>query len=451
MPHHHERGHLLYQQGRYRQAADEFRAALAGDPNDAEAHAFLAECLSELSDPDGALREAEEAVRLAPLHFMTHTVKASVLHRLDRYEEAEASALEAISNNIDSTWPFSVLANIRFSRGNWLGCLEATGRALTLDPNNPVCLSLQTMANLRLGRKADAAFSAETALRNDPNDPFAHVAEGWRRMHAGDAKGACEHFRTALRLDPTSTAARVGMIEALKARYWVYRQYSLFQLWLSRQSSQFQWFVILGLFFLMRLLSATAHRQPALKVVITPVMIVLVAFGLMTWMGSGLFNLLLLFHPLGRQALNRAEKREGFWLGGFLLLGLAGVGVAEFVPPLVEGPPTGPLSAAMRGVGVMFAGLATMIAALASVFAVAGWYRLATGWPKRVATAALAVAWVLWAVVLALIAVLLGCETPDEALAALAALKRGSEFHLWYSFGVAVGMNVLMASHPDRG
>lgn len=244
MPNHHERGHLLYQQNRYRQAADEFRAALAEDPNDAEAHAFLAECLTELSDLDGALREAEEAVRLAPLHYLSHTVKASVLHRLDRYEEAEAAALEAVSNNTYSTWPFTVLANVRFSRGNWLGCLEATGRGLTLDANNAACLSLQTMANLRLGRKADAAYSAETALRNDPNDAFAHIADGWRRMHLGDAKGACESFRTALRLEPTSAAARVGMIEALKARYWVYRQYSQFQFWLGRQSGQFQWFII---------------------------------------------------------------------------------------------------------------------------------------------------------------------------------------------------------------
>lgn len=443
MNHHHERGHLLYQQGRYRQAADEFRAALADDPKDAEAHAFLADCLLELHDHAGALREADEAVRLAPLHYLTHTVRAGVLHRMDRYEEAEAAALEAVSNNTYSSWPFSVLANIRFSRGNWLGCLEATGSGLALDPNNAACLSLQTMANLRLGRKADAAFSAETALRNDPNDPFAHVAEGWRRMHVGDAKGACEHFRTALRLDPTSPAARVGIIEALKARYWVYRQYSQFQFWLGRQNSQFQWFIILGVFFLMRAMSTIRQQNPELNPVIVPLMVAFVLFGLMTWMGSGLFNLLLLFHPLGRKALNRAEKREGFWLGGLLLAGISGFTAVE-VAPLLEA----------RGVAqglCVFLGLATIFAVLTSVFAVAGWYRVAAGWPRQLTGAVLACAWGLWAVQLYLTLDILGSDTKGAEAAALAAWRQGADVQFWTTIGTAIGINVLTASHPDRG
>lgn len=443
MSHHHERGHLLYQQGRYRQAADEFRAALADDPKDAEAHAFLADCLLELHDHDAALREADEAVRLAPLHFLTHTVRAGVLHRMDRHEEAEAAALEAISNNTYSSWPFSVLASVRFGRGNWLGCLEATSSGLALDPNNAACLSLQTMANLRLGRKADAAFSAETALRNDPNDAFAHVADGWRRMHLGDAKGACGAFRTALRLDPTSPAARVGMIEALKARYWVYRQYSLFQLWLGRQNSQFQWFIILGVFFLMRAMSTVMRQNPGLKPVLLPLMVAFVLFGLMTWMGSGLFNLLLLFHPLGRTALSRAEKREGYWLGGLLLVGLGGFAAVEL---------NDVLTADDRGqVACLYLGLAAILSALMSVFAVAGWYRVAVGWPRHLTTAALAVAWALWAVQLYLTLDVIGCTNLGELRAAVAAWRQGSDVQLWTTLGTAIGVNVLMASHPNRG
>lgn len=450
MSHHLERGHLLYTQNRYALAADEFRAALAENPNDAQAHAFLSQCLLELNDSDGALREADEAVRLAPYHFIPHTVRATVLHRLDRFPEAEASALEAVSNDPFTAWPFAVLANVRFSRANWAGALEAADRGLSLDPTDGTCLSLRTLANLRLGRKADAAFSAETALRNDPNDPFAHVADGWQRLHASDAKGACEAFRTALRLDPTSAAARAGMIEALKTRYWVYRQYSRFQFWLARQNSQFQWFIVLGMFLLMRLLGATADKNPNLKVVITPIMIALVMFGLMTWMGSGLFNLLLLFHPLGRKALNRSEKREGFWLGEFLLLGLAGVAVAEFGPALLEVGTHRPLSEYLRPVGALFVGLATMLAALASVFAVAGWYRVAAGWPRFLASGALAVAWCLWVILLVLIADLLTCEDPDDAKAALRAIRQGSDVLLYFGLGTAIGMNVLMASHPNR-
>ncbi len=443
MSHHFERGQLLYTQGRYAFAADEFRAALADDPNRAEPHSYLAQCLLELGDTAGALREADEGVRLAPLHFLPHAVKAMVLHKLDRYAEAEASATEAVSNDPFAAWPFAVLANVRFSRNDWAGCLEAATRGLALDPTDAGCLSLRTLANLRLGRRADATFSAETALRNDPNDPFAHVAEGWRRMHVGDAKGACDHFRTALRLDPTSAAARAGMIEALKARYWVYRQYARFQFWLVRQGSQFQWGFIVALFLAMQFLPRLAREQPLLKPVVLPLMVALVLFGLMTWIGSGLFNLLLLFHPLGRRALNRAEKREGWWLGGLLVLGLAGFAAGILATDLF---PTG----SDEGLVVTLVGLDTMLAAIAALVAVSGWYRVAVGWPRLVLTLALVAVWVMWAVMLWLVNDLFGGETDGAIRAAVAALKQGQEVQMGIGLGTAVGSNILMLRYPNR-
>jgi Tfp pilus assembly protein PilF len=442
MSHHLERGQLLYNQSRYAQAADEFRAALAEDPNSAEAHAFLAHCHLELGDTAAALREADEAVRCAPLFFLPHTVKAMVLHRLHRLADAEASATEAISHDPFTAWPFGVLANVRLSRNNWAGCLDAATRGLALDPTDAGCLSLRTLANLRLGRKADAAFSAETALRNDPNDPFAHVAEGWRRLHVGDAKGACEHFRTALRLDPTSEAARAGMIEALKARYRVYRQFARFQYWLARQSGQFQWFLIIGVFMLMQGLMGVARRNPEWKPVIGPLMVALVMFGLMTWVGNGLFNLLLLFHPLGRQALTRGEKREGCWLGGVLLVGVTGFGFAEASGVLGEGTDA-------EGVATVV-GLSTAVTALVSVFAVTTWYRVASGWPRLVATAALVWAWVLWAAVAYIVYDLLGSQPRGVVDAGLRMLRDAMEIQYWTILGTAIGANVLMMRYPNR-
>lgn len=442
MSHHFERGQLLLTQNRPALAAEEFRAALAEEPNDAQSHALLAQCLLDLNDPSAALREADEAVRCAPLHFLPHTIKAAVLLKLDRLAEAEIAATEAVSNDPFTAWPFGVLANVRFARNNWAGCLEAANRGLLLDPTDAGCLSLRTMANLRLGRKADAAFSAETALRHDPNDPFAHVAEGWRRMHVGEAKGACEHFRIALRLDPTNEGARIGMIEALKARYWVYRRYSLFQLWLSRQDGQYQWFLILGLFFLMRALSTIRRQNPELDLLIVPLMVALVLFGLMTWMGNGLFNLLLLFHPLGRRALNRAEKREGAWLGGLLLVGLGGFATIELRTHLASDP---------RGeVFILYVGLATLLSALMSVFSVAGWYRVATGWPRRVLVAALLAAWCLWGVQLFLTLDVIRSDTEGALRAAVAAWRQGSDVQFWATIGTAIGVNILTMKYPNR-
>ena len=442
MSHHFERGRLLYTQGRYALAADEFRAALADDPNRAEPHSYLAQCFLELGDTAGALREADEGVRLAPLHFLPHTVKAMVLHKMDRYAEAEASATEAVSNDPFAAWPFAVLANVRFSRNDWAGCLEAATRGLALDPTDAGCLSLRTLANLRLGRRADAAFSAETALRNDPNDPFAHVAEGWRRMHVGDAKGACEHFRTALRLDPTSAAARAGMIEALKARYWVYRQMVRFQLWMARLGAGGQVAVLIGLLLLPRLLGRVADENPVLVPVLVPLLIAVAVFAVLTWAASGVFNLALLFHPLGRQALTRGERREGWWTGGCLLTAVVAVVGWAFAPDL-------DLRYGRDVLRVLAQDL--LMTAIAGGLAVCGWYRAATGWPKRVLTLVLGAVTGLFGVSVFILADGCSADSVEEFRASVRAYRELESVAEWRVLAVAVLVNYLLLRHPQRG
>ncbi len=66
-------------------------------------------------------------------------------------------------------------------------------------------------------------------------------------MHQGDHKQALEHFREALRLKPDMEWARNGMVEALKARYFLYRLMLRYYLWMSRFTRRGQWGMIIGL------------------------------------------------------------------------------------------------------------------------------------------------------------------------------------------------------------
>jgi hypothetical protein len=140
-------------------------------------------------------------------------------------------------------------------------------------------------------------------------------------LHRGDHRGALEHFREALRLDPELEWARAGIVEALKARYLLYRVMLRFFLWMGRQSTVAQWVVILGFVFGRRILADLARSHPALAPFLFPVLALSFAFLLLTWIASPLFNLLLRLNHFGRLALSREQRIASNWIGGCFLLG----------------------------------------------------------------------------------------------------------------------------------
>ena len=108
-------------------------------------------------------------------------------------------------------------------------------------------------------------------------------------------KKAAEHFREALRLDPQNDWARRGIIEALKARHFIYALMLKYFLWMARFSRGGQMGILLAAYFGNRILAGVAHANPNLAPWILPLRILYVAFALMTWLAYPLFNLCLLY------------------------------------------------------------------------------------------------------------------------------------------------------------
>jgi tetratricopeptide (TPR) repeat protein len=315
-----QRGIVLYNQSRYDLADREFRRELAEAPDNAMAHAFLALCLSEQDRHDEALHEAGEAVRLEPDEAFGHYVRGRVLHQQDRLKEAEAAAREAIRLDPDDADYHGLLAAVEMGRRRWAAALEAAERGLALDPEHDACTNLRAMALVQLGRKDDAAGTLGSALARDPENALTHANQGWALLHQGDHQRALEHFREALRIDPELEWARAGIVEALKARYLLYRLMLRFSLWIGRQSTLAQWVIILGFVFGRRALANLARTNPALAPFLWPILALTFAFLLLTWIASPLFNSLLRFNRFGRLALSREQRIASNWIGGCFVL-----------------------------------------------------------------------------------------------------------------------------------
>ena len=90
---------------------------------------------------------------------------------------------------------------------------------------------LRARALARQGRPEEASTAATAALGYAADSSATQAQAGWVALETNRPKEALHHFREALRLNPDSDFAREGLVEALKARYWVYRTFMRFVYW----------------------------------------------------------------------------------------------------------------------------------------------------------------------------------------------------------------------------
>ena len=374
MNRHLQYAHILLGQKRWSEAEKHLRGVLAEAPARADAMALLAICQANQARHEEAVGTAREAVGLAPDAPFCHWALARTLQEAGRAKEAREAIMEAIRLDPDDADFYAVLGSACIRLRHWDEGLRAVERGLDIEPDHVQCANLRTVILVQLGRRDEARQTVDAALRREPDNAASHANKGWTLLHSGDPKKAMDHFREALRLDPDMEWARLGIIEALKARHAVYRVCLRYFLWMSRLSPRAQWGIIIGLFVGARIVRSVGHSHPGARPFTTPVLLLYALFVYMSWVSDTMFNLLLRLNPIGKYALTPTERYRANATAACLLVALVAV-----VSGAVLGSP-----AAFLG-GVM---------SLAYVIPVSGTMGLAPGrtrWLMGLYTAALAV------------------------------------------------------------
>lgn len=381
---HYERAVLLYEQSRYDLAEAALRQALADEPDDPRAHALRALCQSQLKRHDDAVESARRAVVAAPdLPFAHHAMAQVCFERRDD-ATALAAVEEAIRLDPENETHFALLGAVHLRGERWEAALRAAETGLRIDAEHVPCNNLRAMALVKLGRKDEAHAAIRGMLARAPEDADTHANQGWTLLEKRDLDGALNHFREALRLDAENDWARAGMVEALKARYFVYGLMLRYFLWMGKLREGARWAFIIGLMVGSRALRVVADATPAFRWVAYPLLGVYAAFVYLSWTADPIFNLMLRLNKFGRHALSRDQRVASTWvgllfLGGLLALGLglwldrielalAAPAAAFFVIPVAstfrceEGWPRRTMGAITLGIGAC--GAAALIVAL---------------------------------------------------------------------------------------
>lgn len=320
---HLQRAQLLIQQSRYDLAEEQLRLALIEESSCAEAHAMLAICLNEREVFAEATDEAKLAIADAPDSPVGYYALATVMRDRNRLSDARNAINEAIRLAPWDATLFSMLGSIEAKAGQWNQCLEAADNGLESDAEDVACANLRSLALTNLGRRHEAAQTIQETLRQAPEDDFTHANEGWRQLHLRNPHKAMEYFRESLRLNPMNEWAKQGIIEAMKARNFIYRAVLSFFLWMNGFSPRVQVVLILGFLFGQGVLSSILRTVPFLEPFGDAVTIAYAIFVWMTWSASTLFNLVLMTSPFGRLALAHRQKIEASLAGGCVLLFIA--------------------------------------------------------------------------------------------------------------------------------
>jgi tetratricopeptide (TPR) repeat protein len=320
----HYRATILLQQRRYEDAERELRTALALDPDNAHLQLLLCICLFEQEK----IEEAENSIRQVIHQEPDNDYALYILAKIKLVQEDEKKA-EALLKNAVQLAPneadyYGLLASIYLQKKAFQQALDFAEQGLAVDSENILCLNMRSTALLKLRRKEEAFQTIEKALEKDPENEYTHVNYGWGKLERGQHKEALIHFREALRLNPNSEAAKAGLVETMKAKYWFYRMFLKYAFWMSRLSSKNQWIFIIGLYVLIRLLRGLAGDNEILNLIIWPIIILYLIFALSSWFIVPLSNLMLRLNPYGRYALDKEGITSSNFVG--LSLALAAIG-----------------------------------------------------------------------------------------------------------------------------
>ncbi|WP_425617824.1 tetratricopeptide repeat protein [Anatilimnocola sp. NA78] len=384
---HLSRALVLIEQNRYAQALGELQLHLGQHAEDAFAHALMSQCHLRLNNYDEAEQEAEQAVSLAPDQSIGYRMLASVFVERRRYSQAEQAIDVALQMDPHDADLHGLRASILTRQEKWKEAKESADAGLAIDPEDVVCLNVRAQALTMLGDRAGAAATVEDALRKNPDDPWIHANQGWANLHANEPLKAAEHFREALRLDPEMEFARAGIIEALKARNFLYRGMLAYFLWMARLPGNVRWAIMIGIYFAQRILGQVARNNPNLAIIIWPLLGLLIGFVVLTWLAYPLFNLMLRLDRFGRHALSADQRRGANLLGCTLaiaILCVIGAFALGYAPLLLA--------------GLVFGLLSLPISAI---------YQIEAGWPRNT----------MFAVTGALLLIGLTMAIPDSLLA----------------------------------
>lgn len=193
------------------------REALRRFPGEADLVDLLAFLEVEQFRYEAALRTVDRALELDPWHELAHERKIFLLRLLDRFEQADRAASEALARLPHSPDLVCEHALVASRRGQDDLAVERIERAAASDPENPFLADWYATLLRDAKRPEDAEAVLDAALAANPESPRLLLELALLREAQGRLDEAIELVRTAARMDQYLPRARSMEVSLLRS------------------------------------------------------------------------------------------------------------------------------------------------------------------------------------------------------------------------------------------
>jgi tetratricopeptide (TPR) repeat protein len=194
-------GLILYSQGRREEALARYREAVRLDPTLAVTRGNLGTLLREMGQAAEAERELREAVRLQPDGAEFHAALGCALSDLGRSAEAIEQFSESLRLRPDVVATHTNMATTLMTMGRLDEALAHLGEAIRLAPNEAPAYVNRGLALVAQGKLEEGIASYRRALQIAPNLPGVHNNLGLALVTQGKTDEGVAEYREAIRLD----------------------------------------------------------------------------------------------------------------------------------------------------------------------------------------------------------------------------------------------------------
>lgn len=322
-----QRVELLISQGRIGDAEKQVRSFLENEPTNEYGRYLLAYILFF----KGKSKESEQiALHLQhddPENPVYLALLAEINLKEEEYDAAEAKGKELLQMAPYHADFHNLMSRIKFAQRYFDSALEYANSALEIDPENLEALNQKTMLAGLLGDNESAKNTILEALEKNPEDPYTIANHAHQLLKEGNVKESLERFSEALALNPTNSLARYGMQEAMKSKFWLYKLFFKYFNFMARLTANGSWTFLIGTYVLYQVLIRISNSNEALAPFLTPIIYLLLAFFILSWIINPLMNLYLMTNKYGRLLLDDDDKKMAQYTGASLLLAIVGFGL----------------------------------------------------------------------------------------------------------------------------
>jgi len=202
-------------------AIEAYQAVPADSPLKVNAEVRIAINLSELKEPEKAIKHLQGVVAKNPNNFEAFVTLGTLLRSESRFEEAAEAytkALDLVGEPTQRHWSVLYFRGIAYERSKQWEKAEADFlKALELEPEQPMVLNYLGYSWLEQGRNLDEALAMiEMAVEQRPNDGYIIDSLGWAFYKRGDYDRAVEELEKAIELQPSDPTINDHLGDA----YW---------------------------------------------------------------------------------------------------------------------------------------------------------------------------------------------------------------------------------------